>query len=66
MIILAKQTVRLNIKGVLDVENGKIHEYDKDLGEITHNLSDLFADFNGKEDVTLTLAYDNVIEGEAE
>ena len=51
---------------VVDVESGKIHEYDKDLGEVTHNLSDLFADFDGKEDVTLTLAYDNVIEGDKE
>lgn len=63
---MAKQTVKFSIKGVLDVKNGKMYEYDKDLGEMVHNISDLLEDFDGKEDAILTIAYKNVIEGEKE
>lgn len=61
MIILAKKTKRLNIKGDIDYKNQTITEYDKDVGEIVHKFEDIFVEFDGLENTTLTLAYDEVI-----
>lgn len=63
---MAKQTTRLNIKGMLDIDNGEILEFDKDIGEIKHKIHELLLPFNGIDDVTLTVSYDKVIEGKVE
>lgn len=49
---------RLTIKGDIDFERGTITQYDKDLGEINFTLEEIFLEFNGLEDVTLTLSHD--------
>lgn len=49
---------RLTIKGDIDFEQGVITQYDKDLGEINFTLEEIFLEFNGLEDVTLTLSHD--------
>ena len=60
---MAKKNTRLTVKGFLDVDNNTITEYDKDLGDIEHNLRDLLTRFDMLDDVTLTLAHDEIIEG---
>ncbi len=60
---MAKKNTRLTVKGFLDVDNKTITEHDKDLGEIVHRLDDILIRFNGLDDVTLTLAHDEIIEG---
>ena len=63
---MAKENRRFNIKGVLDIDEGTITEHDKDLGDIVHKIDDILLRFNGQEDVTLTLSYDTLIEGEVQ
>lgn len=58
---MAKLTKRLSIKGILDLKNNQFIEFDKDVGKITHNLDNLFAEFDNLDSVTLTLAYDDVV-----
>ena len=58
---MAKLNKRLSIKGLIDYESKTITEFDKELGEIEHKLDDLFLEFNGLDDVTLTLSYDKSI-----
>lgn len=60
---MAKLTKRLNIKGIISIEDGTITEHDKELGDIEHNISDILKDFDNIEDVTLTLSHDQAIEG---
>ena len=60
---MAKKNTRLTVKGFLDVDNNTITEYDKDLGDIEHNLRDLLTRFDMLDDVVLTLAHDEIIEG---
>ncbi len=61
---MAKKNTRLTVKGFLDVDNNTITEHDKDLGDIEHNLKDLLNRFDRLDDVVLTLAHDEIIEGE--
>lgn len=61
---MAKINKRLSIKGFCDYDSREFIEFDKDVGEIKHKLDDLFLEFNGLEDVTLTLSHDKLIEGE--
>lgn len=61
MIVIAKINKRLTVKGQIDYENGVIIEFDKDAGEIEHKFSDIFLEFNGLDDVTLTLSSDKII-----
>jgi hypothetical protein len=63
---MAKKNTRLTIKGFLDIDEKTITEHDKDLGDVVHRLDDLFLNFNGLDDVTLTLTHDEVIEGHQE
>lgn len=49
---------RLTVKGDIDFEQGVIVQFDKDLGEIHFTLEEIFLEFNGLEDVTLTLSHD--------
>jgi len=63
---MAKQTTNLNIKGILDIDNGEIVESDKDVGEITHKLNDLLLPFNCVENITLSVSFDTIIEGKTE
>ena len=63
---MAKENRRFSIKGVLDIDEGTITEHDKDLGDIVHKIDDILLRFNGQEDVTLTLSYDTLIEGEVQ
>lgn len=58
---MAKITKRLNVKGFIDYDNKEIIEFDKDLGEIRHKFEDIFLEFNGVDDVTLTLSHDKII-----
>lgn len=55
---------RLTIKGDIDFERGVITCFDKELGEVDYPLEDIFLEFNGLADVTLTLAHDKIIEAE--
>lgn len=63
---MAKENRRFSIKGVLDIDEGTITEHDKDLGDIVHKIDDILLRFNGQEDVTLTLSYDTIIDGEVQ
>lgn len=63
---MAKITKRLNIKGMLDIDNGEFLEFDKDIGEIKHKLDSLLLPFNGVDGVTLTASLDTEIEGNIE
>ena len=58
---MAKINKRLTIKGIIDYENKLIIESDKDLGDIEHKFEDIFIEFNGLDDVTLTLSHDKII-----
>ena len=58
---MAKLNKRLTVKGLIDYENKEIVEFDKDLGEIHHKFEDIFIEFNGLDDVTLTLSHDKAI-----
>ena len=64
MIVLAKINKRLTVKGFVDYENRQIIEFDKDDGEIRHSFDNIFIQFNGLDDVTLTLSHDKIIEVE--
>ena len=59
---MAKLNKRLTVKGLIDYDNKEIIEFDKDLGEIKHKFEDIFLEFNGLDDVTLTLSHDKVLE----
>ena len=63
---MAKENRRFNIKGVLDIDEGTIIEHDKDLGDIVHKIEDILLRFDGQDDVTLTLSYDTLVEGEVQ
>lgn len=63
---MAKQTMRLNIKGQLNISEGTITEFDKDLGEIVHKLGDLGEPFDLLDEVALTLSHDKIIESKTE
>lgn len=58
---MAKLTKRLNIKGQLDLANNIFTEFDKDLGEITHNLTELLSEFDLVDEVTLSASSDSVV-----
>lgn len=58
---MAKITKRYNVKGLIDYDKKVVVEFDKELGEIEHKFEDIFIEFNGLEDVTLTLSYDKQI-----
>lgn len=58
---MAKKKISVSIKGLLDLENRTITEFDKNEGEITHKLDDLLINFNGLDNVSLSLSYDSEI-----
>ncbi len=58
---MAKETRRVTVKGLLDVDEGTITEFLKDEGEITHKLHDLFLPFNGCENVNINISFDTDI-----
>lgn len=58
---MAKINKRMTIKGVLDIKNNEFIEFDKELGELKHSLSDLCVGFDLVDDVSLTLSYDQII-----
>ena len=58
---MAKISKRLVVKGLIDYENKRVIEFDKDKGEIEHKFEDIFLEFNGLDDVTLTLSHDKVL-----
>lgn len=49
---------RLTIKGDIDFGNDKISTYNKDGEETSYSLESIFEEFEGLEDVTLTLSHD--------
>ena len=55
---MAKKKISLSIKGLLDIENKTITEFDKEMGELTHNLEDLLLPFNGLENISLSVSFD--------
>lgn len=59
---MAKLNKRLTVKGLIDYDNKQIIEFDKEKGEIPHKFEDIFLEFNGLDDVTLTLSHDKVLE----
>ena len=59
---MAKRKMGLSIKGLLDLENKTITEFDKNEGEIIYNLDELLLPFNGLEPVSINIAYDSEIE----
>lgn len=61
---MAKLTKRLNIKGEIDIEKGTITEFDKELGEVEHSITDILTNFANVEDVTLTLSHDKIVEAQ--
>ena len=63
---MAKENRRFSVKGSLCVEDGTITEHDKDLGDIVHKIEDILLRFDGQDDVTLTLSYDTLVEGEVQ
>ncbi len=62
---MAKETKRVTAKGYLSVEDGTIIEIDKELGEVIHKISEILERFNGEE-ISLSISYDTVIEGEVQ
>lgn len=59
---MAKRKISISIRGLLDLENKTITEYDKKTEtEIVHNLDDLFLPFNSLEDINISLSYDSEI-----
>lgn len=58
---MAKKKISISIKGLLDLENRTITEFDKNAGEITHKLDDLLLPFNTLDNVNLSLSYDSEI-----
>lgn len=60
---MAKESIRISVKGELFVEDMIITEYDKDIGETTHRIKDLLESFDGKE-ITFSVSSDTIIEGE--
>lgn len=63
---MAKINKRFSIKANIDFENNELTEYDKEIGEVKHSLSDIFKQFSNIDDVTLTLSHDEMIEGKQE
>lgn len=55
---MAKETRRVSVKGLLDVDNGTVTEFLKDEGEMTHRLYDLFLPFNGCDNVNINISFD--------
>ncbi len=62
---MAKETKRVTAKGYLSVEDGTIIEIDKELGEVIHKISEILDRFDGEE-VSLSISYDTVIDGEVQ
>ncbi len=58
---MAKETRKVSVKGLLDVDEGTITEILKDEGERTHKLYDLFLPFNGCENVNINISFDTDI-----
>lgn len=59
---MAKISKRLTVKGLIDYDNGQIIEFDKEKGEVVHKFEDIFLEFNGIDEVSLTLSHDRVLE----
>lgn len=59
---MAKLNKRLTVKGFIDYDKKVIIEFDKDKGEIEHKFEDIFLEFNGIDDVVLTLSHDKILE----
>lgn len=48
---------RLTIKGEIDYRDGTVTCYDKKLGELTYTFEEIFREFDGLDDVVLTLSH---------
>lgn len=59
---MAKRKMGLAIKGQLDLDEGTITEFDKNLGELTYKLDDLLLPFNGLDSINISISYDSEIE----
>ena len=62
---MAKETKRVTAKGYLSVEDGTITEIDRELGEVIRKISEILDRFDGEE-VSLSISYDTVIDGEVQ
>lgn len=58
---MAKKKISLSIKGLLDLDNKTITEFDKNLGELTHNLDEILLPFNGLDSVSMSISYDSEV-----
>lgn len=59
---MAKRKMGLAIKGLLDLDERTITEFDKNIGEVTYKLDDLLLPFNGLDSINISISYDSEIE----
>lgn len=58
---MAKKKLSLTVKGLLDIDEGTITEFHKELGEITHRLDTLLLPFNGLDSVNISISFDSEV-----
>lgn len=59
---MAKKKVSVSVKGFLDLDEGVIIEYDKKSEmELEHKLEDLLLPFNGVDNVSINISFDDEI-----